>query len=185
MGFWGKLGKIALKAAPIAAAFIPGVGPLASMAISAGTSGLSKKLEGGSWKDSLLSAGIGGAAGYAGGKIPGIGPSTGTLAKVKDVGAGVLNNVSQSALNSSPNIATGGMRGPAMNMNDPNSTASPLFGQNQMEMPMPELDPGIGPSRVPPIDYSQAVNRSPYSNNPNIGNSIMRGRRLANPALGY
>jgi|SRR6187402_1199405 len=103
MGFLSglkKVGKIALKAAPIAAAFIPGVGPLASMAISAGTSGLSKKLEGGSWKDSLLSAGIGGAAGYAGGKIPGIGPSTGTLAKVKDVGAGVLNNVSQSALNS-------------------------------------------------------------------------------------
>lgn len=79
MGFWKKLGSIALKAAPIAAAFIPGVGPLASMAINAGTSALSKKLAGGSWKDSLISGGIGAATGYGAGKalgaIKGLGPS--------------------------------------------------------------------------------------------------------------
>lgn len=38
MGFWSGLGKILLKAAPIAASFIPGVGPLASKLIQAGTS---------------------------------------------------------------------------------------------------------------------------------------------------
>lgn len=38
MGFWSGLGNILLKAAPIAASFIPGVGPLASKLIQAGTS---------------------------------------------------------------------------------------------------------------------------------------------------
>ena len=36
MGFWGTLGKIGKAAAPIAASFIPGVGPVASKALSAG-----------------------------------------------------------------------------------------------------------------------------------------------------
>lgn len=75
MGFWGTLGKYALKAAPIAAAFIPGVGPLASMAIGGLSSAADTKLSGGSWKNALLSGGIGAGMGYAGGKVKGIGPS--------------------------------------------------------------------------------------------------------------
>jgi len=66
-----KVGKVALKAAPIAAAFIPGVGPLASMAIGGLASGASKKLEGGSWKDSLISGGLGAATGYGASKVAG------------------------------------------------------------------------------------------------------------------
>ena len=79
MSFWSKLGHGLLKIAPIAAAFIPGVGPLASMAIGAGTSALDKKLSGGSWMDTLKAGAIGGATGFAGAKIPvkGIGPGKG------------------------------------------------------------------------------------------------------------
>ena len=84
MGFWGGLGKILLKAAPIAAAFIPGVGPLASMAIGAGTGALSKKLEGGSGKDILMGAATGGLAGYGSGKAAkGLGPSAKISDKIK------------------------------------------------------------------------------------------------------
>ena len=75
MGFWKTLGKYALKAAPIAAAFIPGVGPLASMAIGGLSSAADTKLSGGSWKNALMSGGIGAGMGYAGGKVKGIGPS--------------------------------------------------------------------------------------------------------------
>lgn len=80
MSFWGKLGgalkgigKVALKAAPVAAAFIPGVGPLAAMGIGAATNAASKKLSGGSWGDALKSGAIGGAMGYAGGALKGSG----------------------------------------------------------------------------------------------------------------
>ena len=79
MGFWGSLGKGLMKVAPIAAAFIPGVGPLASMAISAGTSALAKKASGGSWK-SALGAGALGAAGGLG--AAGLGPTGSRLSKI-------------------------------------------------------------------------------------------------------
>ncbi len=106
MSFWGGLGKILLKAAPIAANFIPGIGPLASMAISGATSGLSKKLSGGSWLDALKAGGIGAGASYAGGKIPikGIGPSSYVgqdVAKVAGTGGGVtgaLGNIGKGVI---------------------------------------------------------------------------------------
>lgn len=78
MGFWSKLGKGLLKAAPIAASFIPGVGPIAGMAIGAATGAASKKLSGGSWKDAAMAGAEGGASGY--GSAKGLGPS----ATVKD-----------------------------------------------------------------------------------------------------
>jgi len=78
MGFWGKLGKIALKAAPIAAAFIPGVGPLASMAIAGGAGAASKKLEGGSWKQALGAGAMGAGTSALGSALSG--------AKLKDLG---------------------------------------------------------------------------------------------------
>lgn len=94
MSFWSKLGKGALKVAPIAAGFIPGVGPLASMAIGAGTSALSNRLEGGDWKKNLTAGAIGGATGYASGKL-------GEMAKTK-FGYGGKGKIgpSQEALNS-------------------------------------------------------------------------------------
>jgi hypothetical protein len=92
MSFWGKLGKIALKVAPYAAMAIPGVGIPLGMAISGATSAASKKLSGGSWKDSLLSGGLSaGLAGVGGGALKGVGPSSGTLAKL---GAGAAGKTS-------------------------------------------------------------------------------------------
>jgi hypothetical protein len=74
MSFWGKLGgalkgigKFALKAAPVASAFIPGVGPLASIGIGAASGALSKKFDGGGWDDMLKGGLIGGATGAAAG----------------------------------------------------------------------------------------------------------------------
>jgi hypothetical protein len=53
MSFWKKLGKIALKAAPIAANFIPMGGPLASMAIRGGI-GAAAGAAGGGKKGALI-----------------------------------------------------------------------------------------------------------------------------------
>ena len=119
MSFWGKLGQVALKAAPIAAGFIPGVGPLASMAIGGLAAGAGKKIEGGSWKDSLLSGGIGAGTGYLSGKLGdmttskpgGLGPSDPTkyvrddIAKVATSGlgrSGLGSKIAMTALGASP-----------------------------------------------------------------------------------
>jgi hypothetical protein len=66
-GFWGKLGKGLLKIAPIAASFIPGVGPALGMAIAAGSGAASGAMGGGGVKGALL----GGAMGAAGSRLPG------------------------------------------------------------------------------------------------------------------
>ena len=50
---WSKVGKGLLKAAPVAAMFIPGIGPITAGAIGGLSGALSKKVEGGSWSDSL------------------------------------------------------------------------------------------------------------------------------------
>lgn len=67
----GKIGRFALSAAPIAANFIPGVGPLASAAIAAGASGARTAIDGGGIGDVLKSAALGGGMSYLSGKIPG------------------------------------------------------------------------------------------------------------------
>lgn len=71
-GFFKGLGKGLLKVAPIAAAFIPGVGPLASMAIGAGTGALSGGINGGK-KGALIGGLMGGATGAAGSALKGAG----------------------------------------------------------------------------------------------------------------
>ena len=79
MGFWGSLGKGLLKVAPVAAAFIPGVGPLASMGISAAIKGATKKIQGGTWKQALGAGALGAAEGLG---AKGIGASGGMLSKI-------------------------------------------------------------------------------------------------------
>lgn len=78
-----KIGKVALKVAPYAAMAIPGVGIPLGMAISGASSAASKKIAGGSWKDALISGGIGAGTAAIGGKIPikGIGPSSSAVSK--------------------------------------------------------------------------------------------------------
>lgn len=68
MSFWSKLGTGLKVAAPIAANFIPGVGPLASMAISGAIGAATSK---GGLKERLLNGGISAGMSYAGGKLPG------------------------------------------------------------------------------------------------------------------
>jgi len=67
-GFLKKLGKGILKVAPVAASFIPGIGPLAAGAIGGVSGALSKKLEGGSWGDALSKGVMTGMGSYAGRK---------------------------------------------------------------------------------------------------------------------
>src|SRR5262245_15440078 len=66
-----KVGKFAVPAVLAAT----GVGAPLAAAAAGGLNTLDKKLSGGSWKDSLIQGGIGAGLGYAGAKIPGIGPS--------------------------------------------------------------------------------------------------------------
>jgi len=83
-GFLKKLGKslkkVAKKVAPVIgplANFIPGVGPL----LSAGISGLTTKLGGGSWKDALKSGVMSYGAGKLAGGIGGLGKGAGAATK--------------------------------------------------------------------------------------------------------
>jgi len=83
-GFFKKIGKslkkVAKKVAPVIgplANFIPGVGPL----LSAGISGLTTKLGGGSWKDALKSGVMSYGAGKLAGGIGGLGKGAGAATK--------------------------------------------------------------------------------------------------------
>lgn len=69
MGFWKTFGKYAIPAGAIAATILTGgaASPLIGMAIGAGAGAASTKLQGGSWKQAALNAGIGGATGAIGG----------------------------------------------------------------------------------------------------------------------
>ena len=73
MGFWGKVGKAALIAgAGTATAFTGGAAsPLLAAAIAAGTGAAVTKATGGSWKDALITGGIGAATGGLGGGLGG------------------------------------------------------------------------------------------------------------------
>jgi len=166
MGFWKGLGKVLLKAAPIAASFIPGVGPLAAMAIGAGTGALSKKLEGGSLKDSLISGGIGAASGFGAGQVAkGLGPSTSLLGKI---GSGAKTMLGGGA-------AGTGKLGNILNIASQGMSMIPQGGGNPQ-------GGGIGPSQVPQMAGQTAVPRAPTVRQPNLMSSITRGRQMVNPS---
>jgi hypothetical protein len=209
MSFWGKLGKAALKVAPIAAGFIPGVGPLASMAIGAGTSALSKKLEGGNWKDALKSGAIGGATGYIGGKI---GPSDPTKFLKSDVAnvaakatgkSGLWSKVGDVATKTGKSIfsdklgGTGGST-PGIVADNPNeardawkvmlekylkgrSTAStPPFVPPQTTPTLPGMSPQAPGKDVPGVYGWQGQSFGDFPyRNPNFGAAIQRGKMKA------
>lgn len=84
---WKKIGKFALtKVAPVAANFIPGVGPLAALGIRAGIGAAGGAASGGGWKSALLGGGLsaiptGGAGGTASSAL-----KTGFGAAAKSVG---------------------------------------------------------------------------------------------------
>jgi hypothetical protein len=66
MGFWKSLGKGLLKVAPIAASFIPGVGPVAGTLIGAGSGAASGAISGGG-KGALIGGLMGAGTGALGG----------------------------------------------------------------------------------------------------------------------
>jgi hypothetical protein len=86
-GFFSKLGGILKVAAPIAASFIPGVGPMAAMAIGAAGNAAGTKMQGGSWGQALGGAALG----------AGMSAATGGLGKVFQKPPVVLNNKLSSA----------------------------------------------------------------------------------------
>lgn len=63
-----KVGKVALKTAPIWMSAVPGIGTAAGIALSGAASAADKKLSGGSWKSSLLAGGIGAGSALAAGQ---------------------------------------------------------------------------------------------------------------------
>ena len=126
MGFWGKLGKVALKAAPYAAMAIPGVGVPLGMAISGATGAASKKLSGGSWKDALLSGGI--DAGLS--AIPGAkGAAKGLAPSAKAVGKATLKNTVGNVGKSVLSGMTGGTGGSEGGWKDALKGAATRVGQ--------------------------------------------------------
>lgn len=172
-GFFKGLGKVALKAAPIAAAFIPGVGPLASAAIGGATSAASKKLSGGSWKDALLAGGIGAGTSYgldkvAGiGNVKGIGPSkdiAGVASKVAGKGGGFTAGLGEFAKGAIGQGGKGwqGALGGMLGSNAPNIIGG-AFNRNQE----PSLSNNVG---LPP--YMMNLNGS---NDPRLARDMFRG----------
>jgi len=102
-----KVGKVALKVAPYAAMAIPGVGVPLGMAISGAANAASKKASGGSWKDALISGGIGaGTAAIGGGALGGIGPSSSVVSKL---GAGALGKTAGTGVAGKVGGILGGM----------------------------------------------------------------------------
>lgn len=95
MGFWKGLGKGLLKVAPIATAFIPGVGPLASMAIGAGTGAASGAVSGGG-KGALIGGLMGAGTGALGG-----------AAKAGKLGNFGKSAVGKTLINAGTNLAGG------------------------------------------------------------------------------
>lgn len=73
-GLWSKIGGVLKFAAPIAASFIPGIGPVAAAALAGGGSAGGTLLQGGGVKDAIASGLLGAASGYGAKKLPSGGP---------------------------------------------------------------------------------------------------------------
>jgi hypothetical protein len=101
------VGGFVLKAAPIAAGFIPGVGPLGAAALAGGLTAA----QGGKIGDILKSAGAAGLGSAAGGFVKG---AAGGLGKIGAAAAGGAASGATSSAFRGQNIAQGALRGGAM-----------------------------------------------------------------------
>ena len=100
---WKKIGKIALKAAPIVAA--PFTGGASLLALGAGTGALSGALDGGGWKGALLGGALGAIPGGGVG-----GAAAGGVAKagLKEIAKGVAKGAATNfATGTATGLATG------------------------------------------------------------------------------
>lgn len=135
MAFWKSLGKGLLKVAPFAAMAIPGIGPLASMAIQGGLGAANAKASGGGWKDALLGAGTGAATAGIGGGAAG-----------KGVG-GFLKQAGKNVLSQGLARGIGPSQTPSLN----NRVGLPDYVMN-----MQGRSGGIGPSPMGDMDFMGA-----------------------------
>jgi hypothetical protein len=76
-GFWSGLGKVLKVAAPIAAAFIPGVGPIASAAIAGGGAAAGGLMSGDSLQQALLGGAMSAGGAYGARNLPRVQPGGG------------------------------------------------------------------------------------------------------------
>jgi len=100
---WKKVGKIALKAAPIVAA--PFTGGLSLLALGATTGAISGAMDGGGWKGALMGAGLGAIPGGGG-----AGAAAGGVAKagLKEIAKGVAKGAATNfATGTATGLATG------------------------------------------------------------------------------
>ena len=163
MGFWKTLGKIGLKVAPYAAMAIPGVGIPLGMALAGGLSAADTKVSGGSWKDSLLSGGIGaGTAAVGLGALKGIGPSSG-------VGAKLLKGAS-----GAKDAGKLGILGKALGDIGKNAATAQL---SKVGTPQTPEGPVVN-TVAPPVDAARAMSMfQPQQST--LGNSIFAGQQNA------
>ena len=158
MGFWKSLGKGLLKVAPIAASFIPGVGIPLGMAIAGATNAASAKASGGSWKDALLSGGIGAGMGAVGaGALKGIGPSSG-------IGGKLLGGVAGKT-----GLGATGAIGSALGQLGTSAATNAVSGMGAPEQ-MPPQAGGLAPSAPPPMNPFGQFGSSPQRRRLGFGN---------------
>jgi hypothetical protein len=168
MGFWKTLGKIGLKVAPYAAMAIPGVGIPLGMAIAGGLGTANAKVSGQSWGKSLLSGGIdAGLSGVGAGALKGIGPTSGTAAKILKgaTGGGEIGKV--------------GVLGKALGDTGIGALKSQISKPTQQTPegsvinPSPSIGPTNPPSMNPPSGGFTPMN------SPSLADSIAAGRQKA------
>ena len=167
-----KIGKVALKVAPIAAAFIPGIGIPLSMAISGAANAASTKLSGGTWGQAALSGGIGAGLGAVGaGAAKGIGPTSSALSKFaagsggKVAGTGVIGALGQAASQVGTSAAMGALGGGG-------GSTVPTYSRGNESNTSTNSNTGLGPSAgmAPGFSYS--------ANNPNLESALSYGAKL-------
>lgn len=176
-----KIGKVALKVAPYAAMAIPGVGPIASMAIQAGLGAANAKVSGQGLKGVLLGAGTGALTSKLGGfgsAGKGIAPSAGAVA------SGVAKNTAGSvAKQIAKNVGMGAMTGGLTN-GITSALASPSSSSDSYQ------PSGLGPSSVPSgmnsstrtgtmPRYGQNPLNQYNQNTPNLAEALNQGRQEA------
>ena len=103
MGFWGGLGGILKKAAPIAASFIPGIGPIAGPALGMAMDRIGGGNKGLSPSSYFIKGNIGSAGNIFGGQ-PNLGTRAGMSPYAMNLGGGNQAQVM-------PNRAISHMRG--------------------------------------------------------------------------
>jgi len=158
-GFFKKLKKIVKAVAPIAVSFIPGIGPLAAAALSAGTTAAL----GGNLKESLLS-GLGGALGT-------------------QAGQGFAGNIGQSLNQAVPGLSSLGLSNQVLGSGILGGASSAIAGKNPLTG---ALTAGLTSYAAPKIAESLNAN---IAGSQGVTADMVRGANIAaqtggNPLVG-